>query len=173
MDYTYLHLSLNHVPILGTVFGFLLLLGGVLTRSKGVTRAGLISLFLAAVLAIPVYLTGEPAEEVAERLPGVTDAVIELHESAAGFALTLVITTGIAAAAAFAFSKSFPSRLPFYMAIGTLVLAFATGGSMLQTANLGGQIRHTEIRTGASQNTGTGAEARTDKKKKEKEDDDD
>lgn len=173
MDYTYLHLSLNHVPILGTVFGFLLLLGGVLTRSKGVTRAGLISLFLAAVLAIPVYLTGEPAEEVAERLPGVTDAVIELHESAAAVALTLVIITGIAAAAAFAFSRSFPSRLPLFMAIGTLVLAFATGGSMLQTANLGGQIRHTEIRAGGAQNGSPSAETETGKAKKEKEDDDD
>lgn len=171
MDSTHLHLMLNHVPILGTVFGVLILLAGVVFRSKGVTRAGLAALLVSALFAIPVYLTGEPAEEVAEALPGVTDAVIEVHESAAKFAFGLAIATGVASVLAFAFTRAFPSKLSMTMAVGTLALAFVTGGSMLQTANLGGQIRHTEIRA-ATQDPGIAEKDGKEVRKKGDDDDD-
>jgi hypothetical protein len=43
------------------------------------SRAG--GFVLTALLALPVYFTGEPAEKVVERLPGVTEPLIEEHEN--------------------------------------------------------------------------------------------
>jgi hypothetical protein len=42
-----------------------------------------------ALLALPVYFIGEPAEEVVEHLPGVAKSLIEKHENAALFALLM------------------------------------------------------------------------------------
>jgi len=62
MDLVHLHLMLNHAPVLGVIFGFLVLLAGTVSRSKAIAGVGLGLLIVAGILAIPVYLTGEPAE---------------------------------------------------------------------------------------------------------------
>ena len=142
MDPVHIHLLLNHVPILGVLFGTLVLLYGMLRSREDGVRIGLATLVLAAVVAIPVYLTGEGAEEAVEGLPGVSEALIEEHEEAgeAGF-----IGTGVLAALALVAGRREPSR------VGPLRWAVAAGGLvafgwLAYVGSLGGQIRHTEIR---------------------------
>ncbi len=153
MDLVHLHLMLNHVPVLGVVFAFVVGVIGFLFKSKAVTRVALGMLVFSAIIAVPVYLTGEPAEEVVEGLAGVSEAVIEQHESAAAFSLILAGVTGGFALLALLFGRSLTSKVPGYLVAATLLAAFLTTGSMLWTANLGGQIRHTEIRTAAGSST--------------------
>ena len=148
MDLVHLHLMLNHVPVIGVVLGFLVLLTGVIARSRAVSGVGLALLILSALVAVPVYLTGEPAEELVEKMPGVTESVIGLHESSATISLALVIACGIFAAGALLASRFRASRVNGYLVVATLLLTLITGTSTLRTANLGGQIRHTEIRSG-------------------------
>ena len=60
----HLHLVLNHIPVLGTMlFAPLVLVWGLLRRSRDVTQIGLLLAVLLAATTIPIYLTGEPAEE--------------------------------------------------------------------------------------------------------------
>ena len=63
MTWSHLHLMLNHVPVLGAVFGFLLLAYGVWRKNDTLQRAALWSFAVVALVAVPVYLTVEPAEE--------------------------------------------------------------------------------------------------------------
>ena len=63
------HLLLNHVPVIGTILGVLLLAWGTIRKSEELKQASLSIFIGAAVIAIPAFLTGEPAEEVAERTP--------------------------------------------------------------------------------------------------------
>lgn len=170
MDFAHLHLMLNHVPVIGSVFGFIILLASLFARSKGATAVGLILLVVSAIAAVPVYLTGEPAEEIVEKLPGVTESITGQHESAAAISLGLAIAAGLFAAAALVFSRVRTSKLPSYLVIATLMVALLTGVSMLQTANLGGQIRHTEIRSGG-QNADPAAETKGVQKSSSKDDD--
>ena len=72
MDWTHFHLMMNHVPVLGSIFGFVLLAWGMLRGSTEIKKVALTILVLTALFAIPVYLTGEPAEETVEALPGVS-----------------------------------------------------------------------------------------------------
>ena len=172
MDLAHLHLMLNHVPVIGVVFGFTILLAGIIFRSKPVSGVGLGILVFSALVAIPVYLTGETAEEVVENMPGVSESVISQHETAAGFSLVLVIASGVFAGAALFFSRLRASRVNGLLVVGTLLLSLVTGTSLLRTANLGGQVRHTEIRGGGQAPAGTTTDT-TDKRGVQDHDDDD
>jgi hypothetical protein len=41
------------------------------------------------LIALPVYFTGEPADELVENLPGVAESLIDKHKYAALFALLM------------------------------------------------------------------------------------
>jgi hypothetical protein len=85
MNWAHVHLMLSHLPVVGTIFGLLLLLLAQLRKSEELKRVSLGIFVLTALLALPVYFTGEPAEKVVEHLPGVTEPLIEEHENAALF----------------------------------------------------------------------------------------
>lgn len=145
MNSAHLHLALNHLPVVGILIGAATLGFGVLFKKEAPHRVGLWLLVAAALLAIPAYLTGEPAEHVAEDLPAVTEAWIEPHEDAAAVALTLALAAGLAAVPALLLEhtkRTFAMKAAWF----ALILALAASGSMAYTAALGGKIRHTEIR---------------------------
>ena len=165
MNGAHLHLLLNHLPLLGTVFGLLLLLFSLWRKSAELQRVSLGVFVLTALSSVPAYLTGEPAEGVVEHLPGVAKAFIEAHESAALVAFAVGIATGIVALASL-FLAWRSQQFPTWLTLATLFLALATGGLMARAANLGGMIRHTEIRSGAS----PAAETEHEKQEHEKHD---
>jgi uncharacterized membrane protein len=168
MDFTHLHLMLNHLPVVGIMFGFLILAWGVLRGSEEVKTVGLIFLVFTSLAALPVYLTGEPAEETVEKLAGVSERVIELHEDSALLSLILAMATGVSALAGLIFKRFSSPNVARFSMFAVLILSFVTGALMARTANLGGEIRHTEIRQTAQ----TSAPATETKQKKEKDDDD-
>ncbi len=90
MNDAHLHLLFNHYPIIGTLFGVLFLGYGLFAKNKSILHAGLLLLFLMALLAIPTQLTGEGAEEIVEEL-GVDHDVIHAHEEAAELAFWFMI----------------------------------------------------------------------------------
>lgn len=149
MNSAHIHLFLNHFPIIGTIFAFILLGYALLRKSEEVIKIGLVMLVFVGLVSIPVYLTGEPAEEIVENLAGVSEAIIEQHESYAKYALATAILTSVIALASLVFSF-WSEKKASWMVIATFFLAAITGGWMLKTASLGGQIRHTEIRDAAA-----------------------
>jgi uncharacterized membrane protein len=147
MNWAHVHLLLSHLPVIGTIFGVLLLLLALLRKSEELKRVSLGVFVLTALISLPVYFTGEPAEEMVEHLPGVAESLIDRHKDAALFALLMAGAAGIVALAGLIlFRRS--ERLPGWVVAVALVLSFATSGLMGWAANLGGQIRHTEIRAG-------------------------
>lgn len=147
MSWGYLHLVLNHVPVIGTFLGLLFLLVAFVRNSEELKKVTLALLVFIALVTIPVYLTGEPAEEMIENIPGTSEAIIERHEDAALFSMIAVEVAGITALAGLLIFLR-KKRLGNLLAIVTLAVSMIGGGLMTWTANLGGQIRHTEIRSG-------------------------
>jgi uncharacterized membrane protein len=148
MNAAHWHLLLNHVPVLGTVFGLAALAAGLWKASEDLKRLALVVFAAGALLAVPVYLTGEPAEDVVKRLPGVGRDALERHEDAAGAALGGVLALGVVSVAGLI---GFRRRRPVadWLAVSVLLGAVVVSGLMGWTANLGGQVRHTEIRSTA------------------------
>ena len=129
----HIHLVLSHVPVMAILFGLGLLAFGVWRGSQDIQKAALGTFVAAALLAVPSYLTGEPASGTIKGLPGFSEHILEQHQAAAGVALAgLIHFRGRAVAAWFV----------VLLLVGGLVV----GVLMARTANLGGQIRHSEIR---------------------------
>lgn len=145
MNAIHLHLMLNHIPVLGTAFGLGLLLYGLWRKSDELKKTALGVFALVAGIAVPVYLTGESAESDVAALPGVSKPIVEQHDEAAAVAFTGVLVLGIAAAVGlFRFRRGRSLSAGFSLAM--VVAALIVSGLMAWTANLGGRIRHSEIR---------------------------
>lgn len=145
INWAHVHLMINHFPVIG-VLGALLVFGyGLIRKSDEVKLLGLGLFVLIALITIPVFLTGDAAEKVVKNLPGVTESSIGTHEEIALLALALIELLGVVALGGlFLFRKSV-ALAQWYITL-ILVVALAAAGTVGLTANLGGQIRHTEIR---------------------------
>lgn len=145
MNPAHVHLLLNHIPVIGIWLGIVLYL--VALAKKPEWRSLSLGVFaLMAVLTLPAYLSGEPAEELIRGFPGVSEATIEEHEEAA---LPALIATLVLGAVALVGLVRFHHAESWSRGYGWLVLALAlVAGSLIgRTANLGAHIRHPEIRS--------------------------
>jgi uncharacterized membrane protein len=141
----HLHLMVNHFPVIGILFGMMLFLYGLARGSEEIKKVSLGVFVLLAVITVAVYFTGEAAQKAVKDLPGVTEAFIGRHEEVAGLSLVLMETLGIASLAGLYFFRH-SATIPKWFVALVLVLSFSTAAVVGFTANLGGQIRHTEIR---------------------------
>ena len=161
MSIVHLHLLLNHVPVLGIAFVTLLLLVALFRSSGELARVSLALLALVGAVSVVVFLTGEPAQEALEKLPGFSERIIDRHEEAAEIATIIVGCLGALALGALLVYRR--RALPRWVTLFALVAAMGATGLMAYTANLGGQIRHTEIRsTSAPDGTRSRATAETE-----------
>ena len=83
MSFPHIHLLINHVPILGTIFGILILVYAHLRKSTDVMLVGLWMFVIAALMTIPVYLTGDSAASDIRNLPVFQKTLVHEHEEAA------------------------------------------------------------------------------------------
>jgi uncharacterized membrane protein len=152
MNAAYLHLTLNHVPVLGVVFALGLLAAALFRRNDTLLRAGWVTLVVIALVALPVYFSGEGAEEIVEHEPGVTHDHIEEHEEIALFAIIGMEALGLLALAGLLLSRR--AAPPSWARMSTLALAVIVAGLMGFTAYRGGKINHPEAHDGAAAASG-------------------
>jgi hypothetical protein len=143
---------LNHIPVVGTLIGLGLLALALWRRADELKRAALGLLLICALIALPTYMTGEPAENGVEGLPGVSKALIEQHEKAAGVALGGSLVVGVLALVGLIWFRG-NRVVPAWFGVITLTGTLAVSVLMGWTASLGGQVRHTEIRSHAAATT--------------------
>jgi len=145
MSFTHLHLLLNHFPVIGAIIAIGLLAFGFVKKNGPVSKAALALLAILGALSIAVFLTGEPAEEAIEKLPGFSEAITERHEEAALAATIALSTLGAFSLGILTWFRR--REVPRWLTLGTLMLSLVSGTLMGYTAMLGGQVRHTELRS--------------------------
>jgi uncharacterized membrane protein len=155
MSVLHLHLLMNHVPVIGTVFLALLFAFAFIRNDARLARLGLVFAAMLAVVTGLVYLTGGAAEEVAEKISGVSERTISLHEEAAEISTIAFTIMGVLALGTLLFFR----RNPLSRGItgAALAISLVVGGMLAWTANLGGNIRHTELQSGAAASGGASA----------------
>jgi uncharacterized membrane protein len=147
MNEAHWHLVFNHLPIVIPVVGILVMFGGFVFRSEIVKRTSYLIFVLGALCTIPAFFTGEGAEEVAENLQGIDEKFIKIHEETAEtFAIFSYMLGGISLFGIWANfkQKPFSNIISCLTVVFTIVVLFFAK----QTGTSGGEIRHTEIRTG-------------------------
>ena len=152
---THVHLLLNHFPTIGFIMGLTLYVAGLYARSDHVKQAALVVFVGVALITIPTYCTGNAA---AERIcvpaadnpnicadTGLSRTLIDMHEGAAYLSLAFMIVTG-----GFAWLGLWQYRRIFHIArwntVVILLLSLVTLALVSRAANVGGEIRHPEIR---------------------------
>ncbi|HUJ19471.1 MAG TPA: hypothetical protein VL197_15910 [Nitrospirota bacterium] len=155
MNWPHLHLIINHVPVIGVPGVILLLVYGMVRKSGEVLALSLALFVLLALMTPAVFFSGQAAEDTVKKLPGVTEGYIGRHEEAADIALTLVEILGAMSLAGL-FLLRRKGAIPKWVSFLVLVAALITAVVVGFTANLGGQIRHPEIREGAGSTLPTG-----------------
>lgn len=154
----HLHLLVNHAPIFGCVFAFALLVCSYFAASDVLRRTAFVILVITAVAGLLADKTGEPAEDAIRGYPGVKRQIIHDHEDMGEKAWILAAVLGAASLGVLGLyrRKPVPNGLVTAMVFAT---AFV-GGAMIYTGLLGGRIRHTEIRPGATDADATVIEPR-------------
>jgi hypothetical protein len=149
MNFVYLHLLLNHFPIIGTLVGLGLLLISLFGKNDDLRRASLIIFPVMALLAIPVFFSGPGAQGAIKKLPGVSEAMIERHQGAAMLALLFMEITGAFSLVALwkSHERSRAARWNWSLS-AVLLFSMITAGLMARVGTTGGDIRHPEIGTG-------------------------
>lgn len=171
MNSVQMHLALTHVPVILSFVGLIMLVVAFFIKNSTLTKTAYFLILIAGLSAMPVYFSGEGTEEAIENLPGVSDAVVEKHEEVAKMAMISIAIAGLVALAAlFSLRRQAASRV---FKIVVLLLAITSGGLMAQTAHLGGQIRHTEIRKGVALQNGNDANSEIENGNQQQEKDDD
>lgn len=94
MSGAHFHLILNHVPIVGLAIATIILAYGHFRREQSVISLALGLIVFLSLATIPVYLSGEPAEETIENLAGVSEELIDAHEEFAEVAFVLLRKNG-------------------------------------------------------------------------------
>ncbi len=145
----HVHLALHHVPSVGAVGSLLLLGWGLFRKSIDVTVVALVAFVLVALIAVPVYLSGNSAEEVVARMPDVPMALVVSHRDSALAAMIGIVSAAFTAVAALYVWRS-TRRFPGFAATATLIVGIAAVVLVLRTSSLGGQIRHAESRAPSS-----------------------
>lgn len=145
MNIPHVHLALNHIPVIGIIFVGILLAVSMVLKNTQFQRVALVFLFFVALSAIPVFLTGEGAEEIVEDIPEVSEEYIEEHEEAALISLIFMEILGGLSLLSILLFRKLPGYQRF-MTSGMLILTLIVMALFIWTAYLGGHIRHSEIR---------------------------
>lgn len=157
MNASQFHLALTHIPVILSLTGLVLLSVSLFSRNQQVARISFYILITAGLFTLPVFFTGEGAEEAVENIPGVAGALIEKHEETAKVSLWIILLTAFLSATALVRIKM-KNLLPV-LKFPVLILALLSAGAMALTAHYGGRIRHTEINTNAVASAAGGEQA--------------
>ena len=146
MNLAHLHLLLNHFPIIGTFIVLLLLVAGRYLKTQTIINTAAVLLVGIALITIPAFFTGEPAEEAVEHLPGISHHLIHEHEEAAELAFWLMNITGVIALG-YLLLQRMKMAIAQQMIWVLLLASFITCLLMARVGNEGGKIRHSELNT--------------------------
>ncbi len=171
MNQPHLHLMVNHIPVLGIIFGVFALIWAIIRKSSEMRWAAIALFLVAGVFAVITFETGEHSEEKVEHLPGVSESIMHEHEKAADYAYAFALITA-GTALLLAASTRFKPKAVKPAQTALLVLSIFTSTTMARTAYLGGQIRHSEIRSETNSNL-QNADTKGEKSESNEKDDDD
>ena len=154
MNATHLHLLLTHFPIVRTIIGVVILFYAQIFNNNTIKKVAFTTFIAMAILTIPVFLTGEEAEESIEHLVGISEQMIKNHEEIAELAIWFMGVLGILSLInLFVIIKKM--AVEKILSKVTLVVAVATCLLFAKVGYDGGAIRHTEIATTANINNNT------------------
>jgi hypothetical protein len=139
------HLALNHVPLIGLVFGLVFFVGGLMRASDQALRAGL-RIFLAMGIAVlPVVGSGLVSATLLTDVGWLDPDAVSDHRLAGVLTLVVVVALGTLCGIALFTSRRNGRVISARVRNAVLLLAVAGLAANVWTANVGGRLRHAEL----------------------------
>ena len=145
MNPAHFHLMVNHLPIIFPIVGAIVMTIGLIFASAAVQRTAFIIFVIGALTSITAMVSGEGAEDIVEKISGISEQVIEHHEETAERFSILTYILGVMSIFGLWSSikeKTFTLMTNYIVLLFSLIVIYF--GS--ETGTSGGEIRHTEIR---------------------------
>ena len=151
MNGHWLHLSINHFPIVLSIVGALAALVAFVTRRRAALLYALVTMVAAGLTSYPAQFTGEYAEEAVEHRWYVDESAIHAHEEAGERATWILIAGGVAAAIGMYVVLRAPREATPSALLLTLMLVLSVSGAVAAgyTGWQGGKIVSRNERLGA------------------------
>lgn len=149
MNAAFIHIALNHVPVMATFFAAGFGFGGLLLEKPLWLAFARRLILIAAIFSVPTFLSGARAESRVEHVAGVDSTLIDAHEESGEFALQAALGLGAITLVTFWCERrrgAVPRWLTLTFVGGALILS----AIFARTAHLGGMIHHPEIRADAT-----------------------
>lgn len=137
----------NHFPIIGTIFGFGILIAGIIFKNNTVKNVSYVVFIISAIFAAFSMYTGDGTDDMVKGMPNIGKQIIHEHEEMAEKLAIVLYILGVISLLGLYTNIKYHSKAKL---VSFLALAIATVAVFLaqQTGTSGGEIRHTEIRTG-------------------------
>lgn len=148
MNAAYLHLLVNHFPIVLSIVGAIAAVIALFTKHRTTWTFALGALLLAGLTVYPAVFTGEGAEEVMRNVWYISRDVVHEHEEAAEFALWATLATGVVAGAAMWRERTAYTggrtilASPGWLRALVALLAVLSAATLIRTAWTAGYIVH-------------------------------
>ncbi|HEY9168189.1 MAG TPA: DUF2231 domain-containing protein [Lutibacter sp.] len=149
MNEAHIHLVVNHLPIVGILIGLLVLITGFLLKKPEVKVTALGVFVFSALASIAAFYSGEGAEEVVEKIPGISETLINQHEESAELFFTVILILGAISLITMFLEIKKLKFTKFGFAL-VIILSLVAGVLAYNVGTTGGEIRHTEIRNDAN-----------------------
>ena len=146
MTPTYLHILVNNLPIFGSFLGSIVLTYGLVKKNDDTKVAAYLVLLIAAFGGYIAFISGKIAADSVVLIPDIAKNMISLHSDSATLSLTALILLGISSLIGLMVTVK-KSAMTKNLAIISLLIALVCLGMTSWTGYLGGQIRHTEIKS--------------------------
>ncbi|REG91622.1 hypothetical protein [Flavobacterium aquicola] len=148
MNDAHLHMVVNHFPIIGTIFGFGILIAGLVLKNKTLINTSYVLFIVSAVFGAISMGTGEGAEELVEDMPNIGKQIIHEHEELAEKLAVVLYVLGAFSLAGLYLNFKIHAKAKL---LSFLILGISVIGLFLvqKVGTSGGEIRHTEIRPNA------------------------
>lgn len=145
MNAAYLHLLINHVPVILAPLGFVAALIALVTRHRTVWLYALATITLAGLSAYPVMATGDGAADVVRKaVPTVQRQAIHRHGDAGDTTMWVLIVAGVAAAYGWWRLGKEDRPFPLWLAALVVLTSGAATAAVTYTSYTGGFIIHNE-----------------------------
>ena len=145
MNEAHFHLIVNHLPIVGLLIGLLVLVTGFILKKSEIKVTALGIFIFSALASVAAFYSGEGAEEIVEKVHGISETLINQHEESAELFFAAILILGVFSLMTLILEIK-KSKFSNYGFVLVFLVTLASGVLAKNVGISGGEIRHTEIR---------------------------
>lgn len=138
------HLVLNHVPLVGLIFGLVFFVAGLKRSSEAALLAGLRIFVAMGIVVLLVAGSGLVSANLLAEAAWLDPDALSGHQQVGILTLVVLVGLGGFSGVMLFVSRTIP-QFPAWAMTTVLVLALAGVGASMWAAYLGGALRHTEL----------------------------